>query len=79
MVKCVLEILHGDTPVKIKKVFGQFDQDGGGSSSGFGVVSNQDITANTDIPALYGDLVPIPTGKQVMPLSKKNTDNTEQV
>ena len=66
MVKSFLEILMGEPPVKIEQTVGMFDQDGGGSSKGFGIVAKEDIPANTEIRVLYRALVKIPGDKQVM-------------
>ena len=43
----------------------QYGEDGAGTKKGFAVYATTDIPAGATFPMVYGELVPIPNGKQV--------------
>lgn len=67
MVQCLLEVLEGGMGLMLNQV-DMYEEDGGGSRKGFGIYASRDIKAGEIFKMLYGALVPIPAGKQVISL-----------
>ena len=64
MVNGLLEVLEGGKGLRVNQV-DQYGDDGAGTKKGFGVFATRDIPAGTSFLMVYGDLIPIPDGKQV--------------
>ena len=67
MVQGILEVLKGGMGLMLKQVH-MFEEDGGGSRKVFGIYASRDIKAGEMFKILYGALIPIPAGKQVISL-----------
>ena len=69
MVQGILEVLKGGMGLMLKQVH-MFEEYGGGSRKGFGIYASRDLKAEEVFRTMYGALVPIPAGKQVISLIK---------
>ena len=67
MVKGLLEVLQGGMGLTLNQV-DVYGEDGAGSRKGFGIYASRDIKAGEMFKILYGALIPIPAGKQVISL-----------
>ena len=67
MVQGILEVLQGGMGLTLNQV-DVYGEDGAGSRKGFGIYASRDIKAGEMFKILYGALIPIPAGKQVISL-----------